>query len=74
MSRRHVVIRVNADKRVILVKGWKAGDLCREAGMKPMWSAIAKGHVLDDKHLADVVALCEWQGIGVRVLDEREAV
>lgn len=71
--RRHVVIRVSTDRRVILVTGWQVSALLREVGMKPLWSHVGKGWTLDHDRLPDVVALCEWQGIGVRIDDQREA-
>lgn len=65
--RRHWVIETR--DTVILVRGWQAADLLRWAGMKPLYSASGRGWVLDDTRLPDVVALAEWQNIGVRVVE-----
>lgn len=60
---------VETQDRVILVRGWQAADVLREAGMKPLWSVTGRGWVLDDKRLPDVVALAEWRNIGVRIVE-----
>lgn len=65
--RRHWVIETRG--RVILVRGWQVADLLRRAGMKPIYSASARGWVLDETRLPDVVALAEWQNIGVRFVE-----
>lgn len=72
MSRRRNYV-ITTDDRTILISGWNVQTLCREAGMKPMWSHVRKGWVLDRHKLADVVALCERQNIDVRIDDQEAA-
>lgn len=53
---------IELDERVILVRGHHAGQILRTAGMKPLWSHIGKGHVLDRTRLPDVRAALEVAG------------
>lgn len=53
---------IEVDDRVILVRGLKAGQILRDAGLKPMWSHVRKGHVLDRHHLPTVCLLIELAG------------
>jgi hypothetical protein len=71
--RRHFVIETNTPAKVLLVRGHHAGDLCREAGMKPLWSPSGKGWCLDLHRLPDVAALCEWQNIAYRITEAGSA-
>lgn len=71
MSRRRTYV-IETDDRTMVIRGWKVSELCREADMRPMWSAVRKGWVLDLRRLPDVVALCEWQGFGVRIVGDPE--
>jgi hypothetical protein len=64
--RRAFVIEERA--KVFVVRGFRAADVLRSAGYKPLWSVTAQGWVLDVKHLPDVVALLEWRNIDVRIV------
>lgn len=59
MGRRYVI---EVDDRVILVRGYRAGEILRDAGMKPLWSHIGRGWVLDRDRLPDVALCIELHG------------
>lgn len=67
MKRRWVA---TVDAPCVLVRGYGAADLLRAAGLKPMWSAISRGWVLDLKYLGDVEVVCMRNGIGLRIVGE----
>ena len=54
---------------VIVVRGLKAGDRLRDAGLKPLWGTTARGWVLDARHLRDVIAVAERDRISYRIED-----
>lgn len=51
---------------VVLVRGLGSGDRLRAWGLKPLWSATGNGHVIDDRHLSDVLIRAELEQISVR--------
>jgi hypothetical protein len=58
---------VDDARGIVLLKGYGARDLARDLGLKPLYSGVGKGWVLDAKHLPDIVAFAEWQNLVVRV-------
>lgn len=52
---------------VVLVRGYRAGDLLQMHGFKPLWSNLGKGWVLDDNHLADIAAIASLRTSGYRL-------
>lgn len=55
---------------IVLVRGLQAGDRLRAWGLKPLWSTISRGWVVDDRHLSDVLACAEHERIWYRVVEE----
>lgn len=51
----------------IVVRGFKADDRLRTWGYKPLWSVSAKGWVVDDRHLRDIIARAEREHVQHRV-------
>ena len=67
MSRRR--LRIEVEERVIIVRGWRAGDLARDAGLKPLWSPVTSGWTLDRRRLPDLLAFLETRNVPVEVDD-----
>jgi hypothetical protein len=68
MSRHRIVVIDRGD--LVVVRGWQAGSVLQDGGIKGVYSASAGGHMVDHRRLADVVALLESRHIGVRIVDE----
>ena len=62
---------VTLDGRVILVRG-RVRDELRNAGLKPLWSAVTRAWVLDVRKMPDALAALDHAGIRV-VVKERDA-
>jgi hypothetical protein len=62
--------RISIEQRdtIIAVRGWRAGDLAREAGCRPTFSGTA-GWLLDTKRLPDLVAYLESRHIPVDITE-----
>ncbi|MDP9822775.1 hypothetical protein [Nocardioides massiliensis] len=67
MSRRRITIEL--DRPLMIVRGWRAGDLAREAGLRPIWSGVSSGWMLDASRLPDLSAYLESRNIPV-VIDD----
>ena len=65
MSRRRIVLIDRG--ATFVVRGWRGGELAREAGMWPVFNRVAQGWVLDTKVLPDFVAYLEYRNIAVMV-------
>lgn len=68
MTGRRRVITLHVEGPSMLVKGWKAGDVCRGVGIKASWSTPRKGFMAHTKHLPDVVAYLEHNHITAKVV------
>lgn len=68
MSRR-VTVLVDGDTETCYVKGWKAGDLIRDAGVRPIWSHVSRCFMLDQRRLPDLIAYLEYRNITALVHD-----
>lgn len=55
-------------KRAIL-RGWKMGELAREAGAWPVFSGVTGGWSIDLSKLPDVVALAEYRNIRLTITE-----
>lgn len=60
-SKRVLVITVDHDRGVALVKGWGAKELVQNAGHKPLWSGSGRGWVVNTRHVPDVEALAQHE-------------
>lgn len=69
---RTLVITTDARDSVMVVSGQRAGDLCRDAGRRPIYVASAGGWMLDLERLADLVAIAEIRGYTVKVRERGE--
>lgn len=61
------------DDKLVVVRGYQAGDRLRHDGMKPLWSGRRRGWMLDRHLLGDVEVYCQRAGIWLRVVDVSEA-
>lgn len=66
-------LKVTARGNVIVVAGWKAGELMKHAGVKGVYSGASKGWLIDQRRLPDLVAYAEYQNITVRIINEEVA-
>lgn len=66
------LLRVRECGRTIVVTGYRAADLCRAAGLKPLWNGVSRGYVLDAHRLPDVLARAEHEGRPVTITTESE--
>lgn len=64
MSRRRTFYVVE-EGRVILVRGWQAGDLLREGGWRPIYHGSARAFAVEKRHAADVITYLEYRGFVV---------
>jgi hypothetical protein len=67
--RRTLTIIRDGRRNVMLVHGWKGGDLGSDALNKSLSRASRQGWVLDLEHPADVVALADFRNIDVSLTD-----
>ena len=67
MSRPRWTLRVDVEPDQVIVRGWRAVDILRSAGLRPLWSARQRGWVLDNRRAADAVAAVEASGAAVVV-------
>ena len=51
---------------VVLVRGLDARDTLRQYGLKPRWSEIGKGWVIDERHIPDLAAIADMETAGYR--------
>lgn len=45
----------------MVVRGYRGGDISRDAGARPLWSTTQRGWVCLAEHAADIVAVAEHQ-------------
>lgn len=69
MSRR---ITVTKDGACLVVRGWRAADLAREAGLRPVYSGVSRGWLLDVRRLSDLVAFLESRNVPVVIEDPEQ--
>ena len=55
---------------LLLVSGRDVRDVLLRYGFHPTYSAIARGWVVDDRHLPDVCAIADMETTGYRVIHE----
>lgn len=67
MSRARMSIRV--DRRLVVVRGWRAAELLQGAGIKATFSGSAGGWMVDRQRLGDVLAYFESRNITVVITD-----
>lgn len=60
-------IRLIDRGRTFVVRGWRGGDLAREAGIRVVYNGVAQGWVGDGHHLPDLVAYLEYRNVGLTV-------
>jgi hypothetical protein len=64
MSGRRRVTITESDT-IIIGRGWRLGDLVKDAGLKATYSASAGGFMLDRDRLPDLLAYLESRNVGV---------
>lgn len=69
MSRRRITIETDEKNDRMIVRGWRGGDLAREAGCWPLWIGSVGGWVIDLPRLPDLVAYLEYRNIAVSVAE-----
>lgn len=65
-ERTYKPVTVTVDGKVIIVRGY-VRDILRSAGLKPLWSSVTKGFVLDVGKMPDALAALEYAGLRVTV-------
>jgi len=73
MSRRGLTITAEPACKRLVLRGWKGGELARNAGLWPLWIGTVNGWVLDLDRLPDLVAYLEYRGVRVRVTEASDA-
>lgn len=75
MSGRRWRVRIETDtaRDRMVIRGWRAGELAREAGCWPIFSGTVGGWIIDLPHLADLVAYCEHRHVAVSVTEVGDA-
>ncbi len=71
VSRNRITVTVAVDGWTFSAKGWRAVDLMREAGIKPIFIG-GSGWTADYRRLADLVAYLEHRNIPVVIEDARQ--
>ena len=61
-ARRRWTLWLVVDGSRLLVKGWRAGELWREGGWRPIYLGTLKAWMIDSKHHADVAAYAQHRG------------
>lgn len=56
-------LRIDVDGSTFVLRGWRGGDLAREAGLKPIWSATAGGWQMDTTRLPDLRAYLDFRNV-----------
>lgn len=67
MSRRRITVVV--DGTIFAIRGWRARDLARSAGLRPTFNGVHGAWVADTKRLGDLLALLEARNIPVTIED-----
>ena len=65
-------LRITISRKVVAVRGWRAVDLMREAGLRPTFSAAAiggGGWVVDRPRLPDLLAYLESRNVWFQLED-----
>lgn len=60
-------VKVRTSNRSFVASGWKVADLCRNAGLKPIYSVPAGGYLMDLHRLPDLLAHADHVGVQVIV-------
>jgi len=66
MARRGRSFVIREDGPTAVVRGWQVKEVLIDAGIKPMYSAIRKGWVIDSTRLPDLCAMCDYRSIRYR--------
>lgn len=72
MSRNRVTITVLDGGKRICIRGWRAVDLAREAGLKPVHNAVS-GWTLDYKRLETLLVYLDHRHVLAVIEDPRQA-
>jgi hypothetical protein len=68
VSRRRLKI-IDRGNTVVL-HGWRAGDLAKEADVRAVFNGIAGGWVADASRLPDLVAYLQYRNVTVSIVPE----
>ncbi len=63
-------IRVRERGRTFVATGPHVADVCRAAGLKPIYNGLARGYVMDAARLPDLLAHAAHHHIPVRLTSE----
>lgn len=61
MSARNITITGHGV--IVVLRGWRAAQLARQAGLKPTYSGTVQGWMLDTNRLPDLVAWLESRNV-----------
>ena len=73
MSRRVVTIETNPSRHRMVLRGYRAAELARDAGLKPIWAGSARGWILDLHRLTDLAAYLDYRGVEYFVTEAGDA-
>lgn len=62
-------VTVTLDGRVAVVRGWRAADLIKESGGKPIYAGTLGGWMVDRHRVSDLLAYLELRNIAATVTD-----
>lgn len=65
-------LTITTDDRIAVVRGWRARDLVREAGLKSIFSASAGGWMIDQPKLGDLLAYLDERNITAHLVDANQ--
>ncbi len=71
MSRR-TRITIEVDGTIFSMRGWRARELARSAGLRPTFNGVRGAWVADTKRLGDLLAYAESRNIPVVIEDPRQ--
>jgi len=60
-------IRIEEQGNVVIVRGWGASDLLKQAGIKPFWVGTQGGFMVDLDRLPDLLAHLQQRRIAVEI-------
>ena len=59
--------RVSVETRVIVVTGWKVGNVLNDAGIRAVYVGTVKGWMVDRHNLGNVLAVLDRAGYDAQV-------
>lgn len=64
-------LTIAVDEKIIVVRGFKAGQRLKDSGLKAIYSVPAGGWMLDRRRLADLLAYLQSRNITASIVDRQ---